>query len=310
MKIAIIGRTKVLLDTAKLLQSNGFEIAYIITSKEANEYKVDSNDFKIFAEDIGCPFLHDPSISKEKILRLSSSHDVPIAVSINYSGVISKEVTDMFSLGILNAHGGDLPRYRGNACQAWAIINGEKEIGLCIHRMIGDELDSGDILLKKLYPIDSNTRVGEVYQWFEEDIPLMFLEVLEKLKIEPQYILERQSTDPLKTLRCYPRKPEDGKIDWREPAEDIVRLINASSEPFQGAFCLDQIGKKVLIWRAKVFTDGENWIGIPGQVSQYLPNGDFIILTGSGKLHVSEIEIDSKRDKPYIFFKSLRQRFY
>ena len=37
-----------------------------------------------------------------------------------------EEVIDFFELGILNAHGGDLPRYRGNACQAWAIINGEE----------------------------------------------------------------------------------------------------------------------------------------------------------------------------------------
>ena len=38
-------------------------------------------------------------------------------------------------------------RYRGNACQAWAILNGEK-ISLCIHKMIGGELDSGDIITR------------------------------------------------------------------------------------------------------------------------------------------------------------------
>ena len=37
------------------------------------------------------------------------------------------KVISIFTLGILNAHGGDLPRYRGNACQAWAIINGEEK---------------------------------------------------------------------------------------------------------------------------------------------------------------------------------------
>ena len=31
------------------------------------------------------------------------------------------------TVGILNAHGGDLSKYRGNACQAWAILNGEKK---------------------------------------------------------------------------------------------------------------------------------------------------------------------------------------
>ncbi|KYG81134.1 methionyl-tRNA formyltransferase [Roseivirga echinicomitans] len=310
MKVALIGRTKVLLDTGKLLQSKGFEIAYIITSKEAPEYEVGSDDFKAFADELNCPFLHDPAISKDKILKLSTSNDVAIAISINYSGVISKEVTDLFPLGILNAHGGDLPRYRGNACQAWAIINGEKEIGLCIHRMIGDELDSGDILLKKLYPIDIDTRVGEVYQWFEKDIPRMFLKVAEKLKVEPQFVLEAQSKNSLMALRCYPRRPEDGKIDWHASAEEIVRLVNASSEPFEGAFCLDKEDAVLRIWRAAVFDDQENWCGIPGQIVQYLESGEIVLLTGQGKIKVSEIEYKGTRSVADTFFKSLRVRFY
>ncbi|GAB1465742.1 hypothetical protein MASR2M54_12420 [Aliarcobacter cryaerophilus] len=53
--------------------------------------------------------------------------DCEIAVSLNYSSIISQNVIDLFPLGVLNAHGGDLPRYRGNACQAWAIINGEEK---------------------------------------------------------------------------------------------------------------------------------------------------------------------------------------
>ena len=58
-----------------------------------------------------------------------------------------------------NAHGGDLPRYRGNACQAWAIINGENKIGLCIHKMIGGELDISDIIARDFLKIDLGTKL-------------------------------------------------------------------------------------------------------------------------------------------------------
>lgn len=310
MKIALIGRTKVLLDTGKLLQSKGFEIAFIITSKEAPEYEVGSDDFKTFANELDCPFLHDPAITREKVLNLSTSNDVAIAISINYSGVISKEVTDLFPLGILNAHGGDLPRYRGNACQAWAIINGEKQIGLCIHRMIGGELDSGDVLLKKLYPIDIDTRVGEVYNWYHSDLPQMFLTAVEKLQVDKGYIFERQSKDSNKALRCYPRKPEDGKIDWHACSEDIVRLVNASSEPYQGAFYTNKAGDIVRVWRASVFYDQENWCGIPGQVAKILIDKSIVVLTGKGKVRIDEIEIETKRCKPGEVIKSIRTRLY
>ena len=67
---------------------------------------------------------------------------------MNYTGIIPQSIIDIFQYGILNAHGGDLPRYRGNARQAWA-HNGEKSIGLCIHKMIGGEIDMcGDIIAR------------------------------------------------------------------------------------------------------------------------------------------------------------------
>lgn len=72
-------------------------------------------------------------------------------MSLNYSSIISQKVIDLFPLGILNAHGGDLPKYRGNACQAWAILNGETKIGLCIHSMIGGEVDNGNIIDRKIF---------------------------------------------------------------------------------------------------------------------------------------------------------------
>jgi methionyl-tRNA formyltransferase len=81
-----------------------------------------------------------------------------IAVSINETGVIPQEVIDLFPLGILNAHGCDLPKYTGNTCQVWAFLNGEKRISLGIHRMIGGEFDRGDIITRDYLSIDHNAK--------------------------------------------------------------------------------------------------------------------------------------------------------
>ena len=310
MRIGLIGRTNLLLRTGILLNDNGFEIAFIVTSKEAPEYDASSEDFKKFAKSLDIPFMHDPAITYDKLISLINGEDVPLAISINYSGVIPEDVTSLFKLGILNAHGGDLPRYRGNACQAWAIINGEKNIGLCIHRMVGGELDSGDILLKKIYPININTRIGEVYDWFDLDIPQMFLETVDLLEDNPAYILETQSKHPKDALRCYPRMPEDGKIDWSDTAENIVRLVNASSEPYSGAFCFDAKGEVIKIWRAEIFEDDENWCGIPGQVAKILTDETILVLTGKGKVKISLVEYQNNLQRPARFIKSIRNRFH
>ena len=211
MKIAIIGRSEVLYDTALELMNMGHEIVCILTAKEAPEYTRTAQDYRELAQKWGIPFSQGPKISEQKEFLSGTLAD--IAVSINYTGVVPQSVIDLFPMGVLNAHGGDLPRYRGNACQAWAIINGEKKIGLCVHKMIGNELDSGDIIARDYLPIGINTKIGEVWAWIVSQTPKLMVEAINNLTIDSNYILERQSKDIKSALRCYPRKPEDGRIE-------------------------------------------------------------------------------------------------
>ena len=309
MKIGIIGRGQWTYETAKILLQKGYEIPVIITAKAPEEYPVKEQDFEKLAKEIKAKYLCTAKIKSQEALDLLNSVDeMDICVSVNYSGVIPDEIINKFKIGILNAHGGDLPKYRGNACQAWAIINGEEKIGICIHKMIGGELDSGDIIGKKYMPININTRLKEVYDWFDEVIPSMFLEAVEQLKTNPNYCTETQSKDPKDALRCYPRMPEDGAIDWSKSNIEIVRLINASSEPYAGAFC-EYDGKKLTLWRAHIQEDEEIYVGIKGQVSRINhESGEIDVICGTGKITISEIELEKNRTKPTTFIKSIRTR--
>tara|TARA_Y100000741_G_scaffold158210_1_gene119529 strand:- start:126 stop:1058 length:933 start_codon:yes stop_codon:yes gene_type:complete len=309
MKIAIIGRSELLYETAKLLIKKDYQIPLIITNKSAPEYKIKEKDFKNLAKKINAKFLQTAKINTSEITdKINSLGIIDIAISINYSGIISDNVIKLFKNGVLNAHGGDLPRYRGNACQAWAIINGEEKVGLCIHKMIGGELDSGDIISKIYYPININTRVGEIYQWMEKEIPELMLKSLNKLS-NPSFKAEKQSTKSEDIFRTYPRNPDDGKIDWKQDANKILRLINASSEPFSGAFSLYN-NENIIIWRAKLLIDKENYSAIPGQISKINKNtGSIEVITGNGKIEIIEIEIKNQRGKPSNFINSIRKRF-
>lgn len=308
MRIAIIGRSELLYNTALDLISNGYEVPLIITAKPAPEYKRTEKDFQKLAEQIDAEFIYTGRINTPEVIKkIKSLGLIDIAVSINYSGIIAAEVINLFPMGVLNAHGGDLPRYRGNACQAWAIINKEERIGLCIHKMIGGELDSGDIVAKSYLSIDINTRVGHVYDWMNKKIPVLMLQSISKLENNPNDV-EKQSTNPKDALRTYPRNPDDGKIDWSSNNDDIIRLINASSEPFSGAFCHYK-DKKIIIWRAKLYIDNENYLSKPGQIAKINKNtGNIIVITGNGKIEIEEIEYSEKRTKPAEVIKSIRNR--
>ena len=286
MRVGIIGRSEILYDVILLLEEAGHSIELIITSKEAPEYTKTSKDFKEKSKELNASFIYTPKILEafEEIKGLN----LDIAVSVNYNGIIPQKIIDCFNIGILNAHGGDLPKYRGNACQAWAILNGEKRVGLCVHKMIGGELDNGDIIAKDYLEIDINTKVGFIWNWMKERIPLLFLEALSKLGTDKNFILEKQDSNLVTAHRCYPRKPEDGRIDWTQSAENILRLINASGKPYSGAYCNFE-KKKLIIWDAELVNDGEIYSAVPGQITG-LEKESIIISTGQGKLKINKID--------------------
>jgi len=225
---------------------------------------------------------------------------------MNYTGIIPQSIIDIFPNGILNAHGGDLPKYRGNACQAWAILNGEKRIGLCIHKMIGGELDNGDIIERDYFEVSDTTKIGEVWNWMRNSVPQLFSKALKNIGKNTQYILEAQSENKDDILRCYPRLPEDGQINWNLKTEEILRLINATSEPYSGAYCYFE-SKKMIIWDASIVNDGEIFMAVPGQIT--LLGTDYVdVACGNGKLRLKIVELGNHRGNPRKLIKSSRAR--
>ena len=305
MRVAIIGRSEILYETAERLDRAGHEIALIVSAREAPEYEVSAEDFRTLADRLSCPFIRTARIAEhEEALRALPPIDV--AVSVNYPGIIPAEIISCFRLGILNAHGGDLPRYRGNACQAWAILNGEEKVGLCIHKMLGGELDSGDIIARDFHPITPTTSVTMLWGWMKQRIPALFEAAIGKLAADSDFVLERQSADPADALRCYPRRPEDGRIDWSCSATEVLRLINASAAPYAGAYC-EMDGERLIVWEAEPVEDDENFLAIPGQVTS-IGDGWVRIATGSGKIQLNSVETGGEKGPPSAVITSLRAR--
>ena len=309
MKIGIIGRSSLMMNTIMRVVSEGFEISFIITSKEAPEYGVSSNDFEVMAESLDCPFLYLPEFKNEIGKNfIEGCAKTDICLSVNYTSIIPSEIIDIFPLGILNAHLGDLPRYRGNATGAWAIINGEEKVGLCIHKMVGGELDSGDIVCKSYHDNDGDLRVGQLYDWMDVQIPAQFVQAINLLQ-DSSYVLEVQDKDPGMALRTYPRQPIDGKLNFEECALKLHRLVNASSEPFSGAFAFLK-DKIIIIWRSSIVHIESKIQYIPGQIVECneLTGSITVGCVDNTFIAFHDVEIDGVRDKPIKFIKSIRSR--
>lgn len=304
MRIALLGRSDALFETANALLASTHEITSIVTAREAPEYKWTSTDFADLAKKLNVPF--GASVTAPEYLEILRQGEPEIVVSANFPVLVPQEVIDSFPHGILNIHGGDLPRYRGNACQAWAILKGESRIALSIHKMEGGRLDSGAIIAKDFLSIDQDTSITKVHSWIGASAPQLVLESLRKLEENPNDYLEDQNKSSLTPLRCFPRRPEDGRIEWDQPALDVHRLVKASSRPYRGAFSFKG-DVEVTIWDSQIEDGREDFLAVPGQVMDISENS-ITVACGKGALRVIEWQVSGESTLNTPFLGSIRER--
>lgn len=308
MKVAIIGRTKFLLESARYLLKHGHSMPLVWTCPGEAYYGVDGDDFESLAKAAGAIFIKDTRINNPDNIAFIKDTGCDAAVSVNWPTIISEGVIRSFPKGILNAHAGDLPRYRGNATVNWAILMGEPFVGVCIHYMI-PELDAGNVLVRRHIPLEADTYIGEVYDRMAELIPEMFLAAVDGLE-HGMTAEEPQSTRPSDILHCYPRRKEDGRIDWSGPVEKIYRLIRASSRPFSGAYSFFEGRLKATVWRAQPVSSRWKFLAVPGQVCHRL-EGDPVVACGDGMLRLTDIAVEgaeNTEEAKHIVCRSTRSR--
>lgn len=306
MKVGIIGRTRALLDVGEKIISEGFEIPFVYTCRSEPYYNCDEKDFEIFSKNIKADFYADMKINSEERVRAIEKYDCDVAISLNWLNILKQPICNVFKYGIWNAHAGDLPKYRGNACPNWAIINNESRVGLSIHEIVPDELDSGDILCKEFFELSQETYIGEIYDWMNFMVPKLFINALNSLKRE-KIEKQKQSTEECGVLRCYPRKPEDSKILWNQYADSIHRLIRASSRPFSGAFCYLEDGTLIRVWRANLLKHYGRFCAVPGQVL-YGIDGNPVVACADGVMQLTEVTFENNQDAKSRILSSLRNR--
>ena len=305
IKLIGIGRSKYLYDTIKYLASEGLIFTAIITDKPNNEYEVSVKDFNELANNVGALFFQTNNLNQNEIKKLIRSNSIKIAISVNWKYKITSEFIHLFELGILNFHMGNLPNYKGNATPNWSIINGESHIFANVHKMV-KEIDAGDVISKKSIEINNNTHVNDIITQSQALAPNLFKEAITKILNNPNYYLDKGSK---KGLRCYPRLPIDSKINWSNSANEISRLVRASSKPFAGAYTyLD--GKKIIIWKAKTIERFGEILAVPGHIIKVdCKRESIFVACSSSVLEVQEIESDGEIIVPSKIIKSIRKRF-
>ncbi len=166
--------------------------------------------------------------------------------SFYFRRMLPASVLDAARIAALNMHGSLLPKYRGRAPVNWAVLHGERETGATLHLMQAKP-DAGDIVAQQAVPILPDDTAREVFDKVTVAAEIALAGVLPAL-LRGEVPRRRNALE----LGSYfgGRRPEDGRIDWAQPAARVYDLIRAVAPPYPGAF-FERGGRRLIVARAR-----------------------------------------------------------
>jgi methionyl-tRNA formyltransferase len=186
---------------------------------------------KEWALDAGVPIEQPPSLRHGAARDALAGYRPEAIVVVAYGLILPPEVLALPPHGCINVHASLLPRHRGAAPIAWAILAGDEETG--VTTMLMDEgLDTGDILRQRAVPIGRRETAIDLGERLARVGAELIVETLEGL--EAGSLAPRPQDDERATLAPSFTKA-DGGIDWRRSAVDIDRRVRAL-QPWPGSF--------------------------------------------------------------------------
>lgn len=199
------------------------------------------------------------------------------AVVVAYGLILPQAFLDAPRLGCLNIHFSLLPRWRGAAPVARAILAGDKETGVSIMQMAAG-LDTGDVLLEKAVPITPTATSASLLTELAGIGAPMTLQALGGLN---KGTLKSRSQSEVGVTYAAKLTKADGHIDWKKPAVEIERQIRAL-QPWPGCFFLLN-NEPIKVWAAELIPDKA---GAPGT----LLDEQFTIACGAQALRLTKLQ--------------------
>lgn len=194
------------------------------------------------AERLNIPVRTPVSLRKEDAIKEFQSLEADVGVVCAYGLILPKGILDAPKMGCINVHASLLPRWRGAAPIQRAIEAGDKESGVTIMQMdVG--LDTGDMLLKGIVPIDENTTGQILHDALSQQGADLIIQVLEKMPA-PQKQPETGITYAEKIQK------NEALINWELSAQQIKNKIMAFN-PYPATY-FNLNGERIKVFNAVV----------------------------------------------------------
>lgn len=285
-RVLFFGYSEVGYECLSLLLERGANVIALITHEDNPHEKIWFKTPAVAAREKGIPVFTPEKVNTPEWIARIATLQPDLILSVYYRNMISSKILELPRLGAFNLHGSLLPKYRGRAPINWAVLHGESHIGMTLHRMV-KSADAGAIVDQEGVDLDPRDTAEQA---FRKVLPCG-RRVLAR-QIDALLAGRAPETPQDDTQASYfgGRKPEDGRIDWRQSAGQIFNLIRAVTDPYPGAFT-DVGDARLMVWWAEpaalpAFGQGGT-LPTPGTVLSVTP---VMIATADGSLELTRTE--------------------
>jgi len=254
-------------------------------SKRHSNYK----NLGSYALSQGIEVIYTSDVNDPSVLSKLSTYDPEYIFVIGWSQICSNAFLGITRNGCIGFHPAPLPKLRGRAVIPWTIILGETETGSTLFWM-NSGVDSGPILCQERFAVDEHETAGTLLAKHCCALERMLRTSIKKLVNGEQPSVPQ---DESIATYCAKRIPDDGFIDWNQPAKKVHALIRALSKPYPGAFTVTPDMRKITIWSAEYIGEGP-FIGLAGQVQQLDSTGAIVQCGDGNHLRLSRVQIEGQ----------------
>jgi methionyl-tRNA formyltransferase len=245
---------------------------------------------KARALDLGLPVVQPSKLRTGEFEAWVREQHVDVALVVAYGRILPGPVLSATRLGFVNVHASLLPKYRGAAPIAWAIVNGETETGITL-MLLDEGMDTGDMLARVVTPIGPDETQGEL------SVRLSRLGA-ERVQAEfPRFVRGELARTPQRhedsTLAPVLAKG-DGALDFSQPARKIHDRVRGMN-PKPGAF--SKLGTKTVKVHATHPLEGRSATAPPKTV--VLADKSRVVVacgpSGEERIELVRVQLEGKR---------------
>lgn len=233
------------------------------------------------------PIYQPEKISGSKELEELIALEADLLITAAYGQFLPTKLLNAPKHRAINVHASLLPKYRGGAPVHYAIIEGEKEIGVSIMYM-EKKMDAGAVLAQRSIPIEEDDDVQSMFDKLSLLGRDLLMEVLPKLFAEEITPVEQ---DESKVTFSPNISREEERIDWDQTAEQIANKVRGM-RPWPVAHALLD-GERCKIWQAKK-TDKETTLS-PGSIVEWDKKSLFVACGNGTVLKITELQQAGKK---------------